>query len=389
MRRVFVCLSLLVAATIAACGPSAPDTGDDDPPGSPDAAPEPDDECSAGETRCSSNRYQTCVDGSFETQETCDRQCVRDVGCRDCDPAQGNTCNGNAVVTCEDDGSFGDTVTTCGTGTECVGGRCGRSCTADGIDLIYVVDRQNNLRSFDPRLVGTGTDPFALIGPMSCPAGPGIDPLLGRGPFGMSIDRNGVAWVLYTSGEIFKVSIHDASCQNSGYRARQGSMNLFGMGFVADTAGSDSETIFIGGGNTNAQAGNRKFATINPTTLALTPIGPLASPTGYTPELSGTGNGELFGFFPGSLRAYVQQLDKATGAPVGPELTFQGGLGALVEAWGFAHWGGTFYVFVTSGADNSTVRTVDRDGNYQLLLQRLPFNIVGAGVSTCAPTDVD
>lgn len=388
MRRALVCLTLLVVSLSAACGPSATGDGGDDQAGPPDAAP-PADECTAGETRCSANRYQTCQDGAFETAESCDRLCVPDVGCRDCDPEHGNTCNGNTVTECDPDGSFGDAVETCREGTECFGGRCGRSCTADGVDLIYTVDRSNNLRSFDPRLVGTGTDPFTLIGELDCPAGPPVSAALGRSPFGMSIDRNGVAWVLYTSGEIFKVSIQDASCQNSGYRARQGNMDLFGMGFVVDGPGSDSERIFIGGGNANPQAAGRKLASIDPATLALTPLASLASPTGYTPELSGTGDGELFGFFPGNLRAYVQQLDKTTGAPIGDQLAITGGLGGLVEAWGFAHWGGTFYVFVTSGIDNSTVRSVDRDGNYQLLLQRLPFQIVGAGVSTCAPTDVD
>ena len=38
-------------------------------------------------------------------------------------------------------------------------------------------------------------------------------------PFSMSVDREGQAWVLYTSGEIFKVSIEDASCADSGWYA--------------------------------------------------------------------------------------------------------------------------------------------------------------------------
>jgi hypothetical protein len=379
---------IAVFTALAACGPSAPGDDGDDRPSPPDAAVPAG--CAAGETRCSGSRYQTCVDGVFETTESCPNLCEAAVGCVDCDPEHGNTCNGNAVVECNDDGTFGDTVTTCTAGTECQAGRCGRACTADGVDLIYVVDKEKNLRSFDPRKVGTTEDPFTLIGPLTCPAGPPVQLGMGRTPFGMSVDRNGVAWVLYTSGEIFRVSIQDASCEASGYQARQNTMDLFGMGFVTDGAGSDSERIYIGGGNANPQLPNRRFATIDPATLALTPIGPLTSTTGYTPELSGTGDGELFGFFPGATNAFVQQLDKATGVAMGDELPITGGLGS-VEAWAFAHWGGSFYVFVTSGLPpNSTVRKVDRDGNSgPPLLQRLPFKVVGAGVSTCAPTDVD
>jgi hypothetical protein len=48
-------------------------------------------------------------------------------------------------------------------------------------------------------------------------------------------------------------------------------------------------------------------------------------------------------------------------------------------------------VTTTDGlTSNSTVRTIDRaTGQYQLVTQNLPYNIVGAGVSTCAPVDVE
>ena len=62
-----------------------------------------------------------------------------------------------------------------------------------------------------------------------------------------------------------------------------------------------------------------------------------------------------------------------------------------VRSWAFAHWGGRFYLFVTvldsmTGRNNSQVFlfTPD-DGRVQLILDNLPYNIVGAGVSTCAP----
>ena len=40
-------------------------------------------------------------------------------------------------------------------------------------------------------------------------------------------------------------------------------------------------------------------------------------------------------------------------------------------------------------ARHSTVRSIDRaTGTYSIVLQNLPYNIDGAGVSTCAPTVV-
>ena len=61
-----------------------------------------------------------------------------------------------------------------------------------------------------------------------------------------------------------------------------------------------------------------------------------------------------------------------------------------VQAWAFAHWGGVFYIFATTTPGdpfppNSTLRTMKLDGTYKLEHERLPWVIVGAGVSTCAP----
>ena len=68
-------------------------------------------------------------------------------GFPDCDPSVAMACNGNAVVACNADGTFGATVTTCGNGMECRDGACKNACTADGVDLVYVVDEQNDFMS--------------------------------------------------------------------------------------------------------------------------------------------------------------------------------------------------------------------------------------------------
>ena len=72
--------------------------------------------------------------------------------------ATGSNAN-NQVVTCNADGSFGTVVETCSGGTSCGGGMCQRSCSADGVDLIYLVDTANNLLSFDPRMLTAAGGP--------------------------------------------------------------------------------------------------------------------------------------------------------------------------------------------------------------------------------------
>ena len=62
-----------------------------------------------------------------------------------CDPSGGNTCNGSNVVTCNPDGTFGSAVQACGVGETCMAGSCSDTCTADGVDFVYVVDAEDTV----------------------------------------------------------------------------------------------------------------------------------------------------------------------------------------------------------------------------------------------------
>ena len=305
-------------------------------------------------------------------------------------------CDGDTVVACNPDGTLGDPIETCDPGEVCQAGECTLSCTADGVDLIYVVDETYRLLSFDPRKLGTADDPFTLIGNLSCPAAAQPVPgwVGGVTPFSMSVDRNGVAWVLYTSGEIFHVSVANAQCTASSFAPQQmgGEWALFGMGFVTDEASGEAERLYIGGGDPTATPGGL-FGVVDPTTLQVQTRGNLPNTGEYSPEFTGTGGAELFGFFPGSGSAFVQELDKNTGAALGQQMSL-GGLGGTVSAWAFAQWGGKFYIFVTTTdivTTNSTVRVIDRATGQSegIALENLPYTIVGAGVSTCAPIVVE
>ncbi|HVV83760.1 MAG TPA: hypothetical protein VHE35_11880 [Kofleriaceae bacterium] len=378
----------LLALPLLACGPSgSSDDGSDDDGGA----------CTSGQTQCVGSQFQTCVGGQFETSDNCTAICDPDSGCRACQPGV-NACNGNDVVSCNPDGSFGGVVQSCGDGNECSGGECQRACSADGVDLIYVADKNFQLLSFDPRLVGTGS-PFHVIGPLSCPAGPSVPDWTDPGPatpFSMAVDRNAVAWVLYSSGQIFNVSTQDASCTGTAFPARQQAggrtWDLFGMGFVTDSAGGDTEKLWLGGGNADATILGDLGWINPPDAYAIQRVGPMSTQSEYSPELTGLGDATLWGFYPGLSSAFVQQIDKASGGGTGPQRTIPGGLGGTVEAWAFAQWGGKFYLFVTTTdgfSENSTVRTIDRTtGQYQLVAQNLPYVIVGAGVSTCAPITI-
>lgn len=385
MPRGLLWVALAVALLGGACAPER--TGDDsvDGPGSPPA----DGPCKAGATRCDADNFQVCDSGAYMTQKTCNQglSCDSTLGCVSCQPGRGDTCVGDAVHHCSADGSYGDVVTTCQPG-QCHAGRCTDStmCTTAGVDLIYVVDEDSHLLSFDPR---TPMNAYKLIGTLKCPAGEALDGSGEGHPFSMAVDRNARAYVLYSSGEIFLVSTSDASCKPTTFKWGQRGFEQFGMGFVSDAPGSDNETLFIAGGAYDYQDGGN-LGTIDVKTLLVTNIAAVHTMGQSLPELTGTGKAELYGYYPGSS-PFVAQIEKTTAKNL-QSWKMPSILGDP-RAWAFAQWGGRFYIFITveldGGSEPSYVYELDpMTGTAREFLTFTKYKVVGAGVLTCAPVVV-
>lgn len=279
-----------------------------------------------------------------------------------CDKPGGTVCVDEDVVECRADRSLGAVVKRCDGG--CNAGACVETCALQDVELVYVVDADHTLRSFDPKKLPG--DPFHTVGKLACD---------GRSsPFSMAVDRRGIAWVNYHSGAVYRVSIIDGRCLQA--REPVDAPNEFGMGFVSD--GDERETLYVTAYN------DARFAELDVTRKAprWKPLGQFVA--SKNPELTGTSAGELFGFFPEEGDGFVQQIDRASGKLLGKRMPVGTPRGAL-GGWAFAHWGGKFYVFVTID-NNSMVYEVDRKtGASKRILEKLPSRIVGAGVSTCAP----
>ena len=249
------------------------------------------------------------------------------------------------------------------------GGEC-----SDSAKLVYLVDENGDLLSFKP-----DTLTFTKIGVLSCPAS------LGSTPFSMGVDRTPTAWVLYNSGELFKVSTENASCQATTYVPGQKNLLLFGMGFASNVSGSTDETLYIAGGPDSANmTPTSEFGTLGMPSLTVSKKGVV---TGW-PELTGTGEGNLWGFYPSVTAPRVGQIDKSNGGEgtVFPLATLAG----QPAAWAFAHWGGDFWVFLARDIDPSTTvyKVNGQTGAVGAALPNTGRMIVGAGVSTCAPTTI-
>jgi hypothetical protein len=242
-------------------------------------------------------------------------------------------------------------------------------CQDAGDTAIYVVTDGSQLFRFDPPGAA-----FTPVGTLDCPV-----TASGQGPFSMAVDHQGTAYVVFGDGEMFTVSTQTAACAPTSAPVDSGNFTqTFGMGFSADPGGQ-SETLYLAGTGSPGQLG-----TLDTSSFMIENAGVFSTDIGET-ELTGTGAGQLFGFGVGSgvAGANLAAIDKQ-GAVILSDLVVP--TPPNPTGWAFAFWGGDFYFFTGLGGDSSVGRFRPTDGSFVASYATLPMsNIVGAGVSTCAP----
>ena len=238
--------------------------------------------------------------------------------------------------------------------------------------LIYVVTGSNELYSFYPP---DGT--FTFISNIACPSG-------GATPFSMAVDRHGVAYVLFTDDRLYRVSTATGACIGTPYQPGQQQFTQFGMGYATNAAGP-TESLFVAGTADNGSQ-SPGLGRIDTTSWNLARVGAFV-PNINRAELTGTGDGRLFAFYTkGAFNgppSYIGEID-TNNARVIAETPFptvdQG------DGWAFAFWGGDFYMFTGPGNGGSDVTRWRPSDNSVNNVGTLPSRVVGAGVSTCAPS---
>lgn len=164
---------------------------------------------------------------------------------------------------------------------------------ADSTKLIYVISDEKTLYRFQPLTVT-----FDPVGIVRCTAG--------ATPTSMAVDRYGTAWVRHTDGTVWKVSTKDASCAATTFDDASVFLK-FGMGFSTDGATGSKETLFLSDSNGGG------LGAFDTTTLKFKAVGKYdGALAGRAAELTGTGDGRLFGFFT-TDPAQIGEIDKTNG----------------------------------------------------------------------------
>jgi hypothetical protein len=243
-----------------------------------------------------------------------------------------------------------------------------RDCPDPSATFIYLISSDDELYSYYPP---DGT--FKAVGSVQCPTA-----TPNQHPFSMAVDRQGVAYTVFTDGHLYRVSTKTAACADTGFVPNQSNFGQFGMGFASENGGP-LETLFVAGDEAFGSAG---LGRIDTSTFRLTPIAAFV-PDLSRAEFTGTGDGRLFGFYekPGDTGTYVGEIDKRNARVLAetplPKV-------ALGNAWAFGVWGGDFYTFTSADVISTIHRYRPADGSI-VDLGTAPIRVVGAGVSTCAP----
>ncbi len=247
------------------------------------------------------------------------------------------------------------------------GGGSGAHCSK-AAQYVYVIDNAGELYRFDPP-----TLQFTTIGLVDCNSQ--------FTPFSMAVDRNANAWVVFDDGHLYKVSTIDASCTPTSFTPGQQGFKTFGMGFSTNGPNSTQDTLFV----TNSDFSNPAtsgLGTIDTQSLLLTHIGAYDQLTTRA-EMTGTGDGRLYGAFEGTPYV-VAQIDKTNAHIISqaPQNPIQ--YAPNTSNFAFAFWGGSFWLFVGPGT-STDVFQFDPTAKTTTKVKSVAFEIVGAGVSTCAP----
>jgi hypothetical protein len=253
-------------------------------------------------------------------------------------------------------------------------GEAGSHCPLS-TQYVYTVAIDNTLYRFDPPSLT-----FTTIGVMNCQAA------FGTTPYSMSVDRNGTAWVVFSDGHLFRVSTANAACQSTSYAPGQNGFITFGMGFSTDSPGGDAETLFVSDSGQHADGTygpTKGLARLDTRALTLTPIGAYDLITARA-EMTGTGDARLFGAFEGSPYV-VAGIDKTNAKILSQAPQNSINYAPTTSNFAFAFWGGDFWLFVGPGTSTDVFQYRPSTGATNKV-SSVTFEIVGAGVSTCAPT---
>jgi hypothetical protein len=241
---------------------------------------------------------------------------------------------------------------------------------------ILLLSWQRSVYWFDPE-----TYAAELIGPLNCSGAVNS----------MAVARDGTIWIGGTEGELYTANLDTLTCQRKEFNPGVFGNHRGGTGLVADLEGVEHFYVAPVDDSRNPSGEVTQVLDLHLQTLGIRAGFRLEEPLGPI-EFAGTGDSRLFG-----LTSDFSVIER----PVTTLIQFDpcdmralrsddvSALGALFT-FDFAFWKSDIYIF----EQNSNAHSALDEGlvyRYQLESQELtsvvvlPFQVVGADATTCAP----
>lgn len=252
-----------------------------------------------------------------------------------------------------------------------------------GAEHIFLLSYDRELLRYEPERDHAVTS----IGVVRCPETPSGHPF-DTNAHTMTVDRSGRAWLFDQGGALYHVNTEDASCTATTFEMAQDEFEFLGAAFrldlTSDSLATPDEVLFVSGGPTNhadeVRNWSDQLAVIDTDTLAFTTLPRTGA--GQPVIVSTDGAGNLWAVSEGELVA----ADPSTGtlASSGHEVPAMVGFQSS-----YVFWGGKFYFFLPGDEGATVVYTLEAgSGAWEEVLTLDTLEIVGSGVSTCAPVDL-
>lgn len=247
---------------------------------------------------------------------------------------------------------------------------------------IYLLSFDQELLRFEPSADNTVT----RLGRIRCPDTVSNEPF-DTNSHNMTVDRSGRAWLFDQGGALYHVDTSDASCTGTTFEVDQTEFEFLAATFVYDVTSTSTTTpqerLLVSGGPSNNGDGenwSNEIATIDPDTLAFTELQRVGS--GGAVLLTSSGDGRLWSIANVDGEAGLFPTEPSTGEVRAQDGGFPAEVGSQSS---IVFWGGRFYVFTANGDSGTLVHTYTPSTDAWELVMALEEQIVGSGVSTCAP----
>ena len=237
------------------------------------------------------------------------------------------------------------------------------NCTTETTNNIYLISPDGFLYQFTP-----ATIKFTLVGPLNCPSN--------STSYSISLQRNGILWVLVDDGRLYTYNIQTAQCTITAFVRNQTDIFQFTMSFVKNDNDA-GEVLYISKNNDNGGV----LATIDLNSLNVSKVGNYND--GSFADIGGTNDGKLFGLFADSL-FIIKQINK-TNAQILSQYPLPEPSYTDSTHYAFAPYGSKFFYFLGTG-DSTDIHYFDTTTNISSLVETVPIIVFSATTSGCLDT---